>query len=352
MRRHLLTLGCFVSLLAGALWADDKQGSRPEQAAAGRRGPDSISRATSGRSWPKSVSPATAPPSNAAASASTPRPSCSRAATAVPSSSRATRKASRLLHLVAGLDPEVKAMPPAPKPPLSAAEIGKLRAWIDQGAKWPKDVVLTGTEKAKSNHWAYQADPASAAAGRVRRMGALQRHRPLRPGPAGEGEADDPPPEADRVTLIRRLSLDLLGLPPTPEEVDDFVGDTRPDAYETPRRSAAGVAALRRALGPALARPGPLRRQRRLREGHRPALRLALPRLGHRRPQPRPAVRPVHHRAAGRRPAAERHAGAEDRDRLPPQHADQPRGRRRSGAVPRRGRRRSRQHHRPRSGSA
>jgi Protein of unknown function (DUF1553)/Protein of unknown function (DUF1549) len=39
-------------------------------------------------------------------------------------------------------------------------------------------------------------------------------------------------PEADRVTLIRRLSLDLLGLPPTPREVDDFVADTRPDAYE------------------------------------------------------------------------------------------------------------------------
>jgi hypothetical protein len=39
-------------------------------------------------------------------------------------------------------------------------------------------------------------------------------------------------PEADRVTLIRRLSLDLLGLPPTPREVDDFAADTRPDAYE------------------------------------------------------------------------------------------------------------------------
>src|SRR5206468_616586 len=41
-----------------------------------------------------------------------------------------------------------------------------------------------------------------------------------------------PSPEADRATLIRRLSLDLLGLPPTPEEVDAFLGDGRPDAYE------------------------------------------------------------------------------------------------------------------------
>ena len=69
--------------------------------------------------------------------------------------------------------------------------------------------------------------------------------------------------------------------------------------------SAAGVAALRRALGPALARRRPLRRHRRLREGQA-APRLVLPRLGHQRPQPRPALRPVHHRADRRRPAAER----------------------------------------------
>ena len=41
-----------------------------------------------------------------------------------------------------------------------------------------------------------------------------------------------PSPEADRTTLIRRLHLDLLGLPPTPEEVDAFVNDASPDAYE------------------------------------------------------------------------------------------------------------------------
>ncbi len=41
-----------------------------------------------------------------------------------------------------------------------------------------------------------------------------------------------PAPEADRATLLRRLSFDLTGLPPTPEEVEDFLGDRRPDAYE------------------------------------------------------------------------------------------------------------------------
>src|SRR5262249_39751067 len=47
-----------------------------------------------------------------------------------------------------------------------------------------------------------------------------------------EKEKITPSPEADRVTLIRRLSLDLLGLPPSPEEVDAFVKDSGPDAYE------------------------------------------------------------------------------------------------------------------------
>jgi hypothetical protein len=47
-----------------------------------------------------------------------------------------------------------------------------------------------------------------------------------------ENESVQPSPEADRVTLIRRLSLDLLGLPPMPEEVAGFVSDARPDAYE------------------------------------------------------------------------------------------------------------------------
>src|SRR5205807_2729142 len=47
-----------------------------------------------------------------------------------------------------------------------------------------------------------------------------------------EKEGLSPSPEADRVTLIRRLSLDLLGLLPTPAEVDAFLADDRPDAYE------------------------------------------------------------------------------------------------------------------------
>ena len=59
-----------------------------------------------------------------------------------------------------------------------------------------------------------------------------QRDRRLRPRPAGARGAATPSPEADRATLIRRLSLDLIGLPPTIAEVDAFLADDRPGAYE------------------------------------------------------------------------------------------------------------------------
>ena len=72
--------------------------------------------------------------------------------------------------------------------------------------------------------------------------------------PGSKPRGSRPSPEADKVTLIRRLSLDLIGLPPTIEEVDAFLADSRDDAYEKAGRAAARLAPLRRALGPALAR--------------------------------------------------------------------------------------------------
>ena len=61
---------------------------------------------------------------------------------------------SRLIHLVAGLDPELK-MPPKEKTPLTSDEVALLRAWIDQGAKWPRHAAVAGASR-KSEHWAYQ----------------------------------------------------------------------------------------------------------------------------------------------------------------------------------------------------
>ena len=137
---------------------------------------------------------------------------------------------SRLLHLVAKLDGETQ-MPPAGenRQPLTRDQIAQLRAWIDAGANWPDP---TGAVVKKSAHWAYNA-PLRPAVPHVENPP----HKIQNPIDAFvlarlAKEKITPSPEADRHTLIRRLSLDLLGLPPTPEEVREFVNDTRADAYE------------------------------------------------------------------------------------------------------------------------
>ena len=68
-----------------------------------------------------------------------------------------------------------------------------------------------------------------------------------------------PGPRADKRTLVRRVYLDLIGLPPSPEETRAFLAADAPDAWERLGREPARLAALRRALGAALARPGALR---------------------------------------------------------------------------------------------
>jgi hypothetical protein len=140
--------------------------------------------------------------------------------------------ASKLLIAVSGKDADLK-MPPEGAP-LSAEQIGKLQAWIDQGAAWPKGLVLKAPATDKRLHWAFQpvhkqAPPAVKNAAWAR--DGIDRFVLARL----EREGIAPSPEADRTTLIRRLSLDLLGLPPTPEEVDLFLKQAvaQPDeAYE------------------------------------------------------------------------------------------------------------------------
>jgi hypothetical protein len=134
---------------------------------------------------------------------------------------------SLLLHLISGLDPE-KRMPPDKANALSAQQVGKIRAWIDQGAEWPMSKATTIA--AKSDHWAFQPIVATEppAAKGVWAQTAIDRFILARL----EKEGIAPAEEAGRVTLIRRLSFDLIGLPPTPQEIDDFVQDNRADAYE------------------------------------------------------------------------------------------------------------------------
>lgn len=124
-------------------------------------------------------------------------------------------QASEVLRRVTSSDPE-EHMPPARAKlgDLTAAEIELLRRWIAQGAEYEA-------------HWSFiPLEPVAVPA--------LEAPTPIdafvRAGLARRGWQQQP--EADRTTLIRRLSFDLTGLPPTPEDVINFVNDTRPDAYE------------------------------------------------------------------------------------------------------------------------
>jgi mono/diheme cytochrome c family protein len=136
---------------------------------------------------------------------------------------------SRLLQLVAGLDAETK-MPPTGKG-LTPVEIGLVRAWIEQGAKWAPIATPTATAATTSSHWAFQPVRRPALPTVVNNAGVrndIDRFILARL----EKEKIAPAPEADRATLIRRLSLDLLGLPPERAEVEAFIQDPRADAYE------------------------------------------------------------------------------------------------------------------------
>jgi hypothetical protein len=134
---------------------------------------------------------------------------------------------SLLIKYIAGLDPDI-VMPPEGDL-VSNDEVALFRAWIDQGAKWPD--ILAGDGKLNTGHWAFHpirrpAEPSLKSEGWVRN--GIDRFVATKLEALGIA----PSPEADRRALIRRLSLDLLGLPPTPAEIREFLDDARPEAYE------------------------------------------------------------------------------------------------------------------------
>ena len=116
-----------------------------------------------------------------------------------------------------------------PKRPLPDAERTVLREWIAAGAKWGSDPVdpfrFTTNSRAGYDWWSLRpvARPAAPAAGNP--LDAFIRAKLT-------DSRLSPSPPADRRTLIRRVTFDLTGLPPTPEEVSAFLADTSPDAYE------------------------------------------------------------------------------------------------------------------------
>ena len=137
---------------------------------------------------------------------------------------------SRLIHVVAGL--KKPAMPFGGKS-LTPEDVAILRAWIDQGAEWDQTTASPPDQKAeaKSKHWAFcppqrPLEPKVKAAGWVRNPADAFVLSRL------EQEGIQPAPEADRSTLLRRVTLDLIGLPPTPDELNQFLSDHAEGAYE------------------------------------------------------------------------------------------------------------------------
>ncbi|MCS7026032.1 MAG: PSD1 and planctomycete cytochrome C domain-containing protein [Bryobacteraceae bacterium] len=141
---------------------------------------------------------------------------------------------SKLIDRVTGAK-GVMLMPPGGKP-LSAEEIAILRQWIDEGASWPESAA-DASQPAKSlaqtlvsKHWAFQpvANPRIPSAGLPPLSNPIDAFVRQKLNSLGIS----PSPEAPRHTLARRVYLDLVGLPPTPSQLEEFLSDARPDAYE------------------------------------------------------------------------------------------------------------------------
>jgi len=128
---------------------------------------------------------------------------------------------SLLVHLVAGVEAD-RVMPPKGER-LTAEQVGVLRAWIDQGATWP------GADDAGTAWWSLRP-LAAPAVPTTRTPTANPIDAFIRAKLAEKGLT--PSPEADRRTLLRRLSFDLTGLPPTPDEVERTLNDASADWYE------------------------------------------------------------------------------------------------------------------------
>ena len=125
---------------------------------------------------------------------------------------------SKIVQHIFSTDPKQIMPPPESNKKLTAAEKTTLRDWIAAGAKYEPFWAYVPPKRA--------TPPPTRTPGWVRDPIDAFILRKL------ESKGIKPSPEADKATLLRRLSLDLVGLPPTPEELEAFLSDARPDSYE------------------------------------------------------------------------------------------------------------------------
>ena len=133
-----------------------------------------------------------------------------------------------LLYQAAAHQGDLK-MPPGSKSPLPAEELDVLKNWIRQGAAWP--TAPSASARSAPTWWSFKP---------LRRPPVPQvKNATWVANPIDafileklEQKGLQPAPPADKLTLVRRVYFDLIGLPPTPEQIDRFLKDSAPDAYE------------------------------------------------------------------------------------------------------------------------
>ncbi len=118
---------------------------------------------------------------------------------------------------------------PLDMPALADDHVRILRAWIDQGATWPEHLETHGG--AEEQHWAY-VKPARPPSPVVARSGWVRNPIDAFAARSMESRGLSPSPEADKAVIARRVWLDITGLPPTLDELDAYLADPAPDAYE------------------------------------------------------------------------------------------------------------------------
>ena len=123
-----------------------------------------------------------------------------------------------------------KAQMPKNSDPLEVEQINLIRKWIDEGARWPADFKLTESRVSDFSWWSYQTlrRPVVPKLENTWCRTPIDAYILQKLNEKGLTVAD----QADRRTLIRRVTYDLIGLPPTPQQVQEFVDDSDPQAYE------------------------------------------------------------------------------------------------------------------------
>ena len=137
---------------------------------------------------------------------------------------------SRLIRAVRQMEDDLKMPPEGEGDKLSERQIADLTRWIEMGAPFPAATEASEKRHRDPNHWAFQP-PKSPPLPAVKDASWVQ--SPIDNFILARLEAEGLRPHgpADKRTLIRRLTFDLIGLPPTPDEIAAFLADDRPDAY-------------------------------------------------------------------------------------------------------------------------